>query len=100
MIIYNVTVNIEDSVHDDWLQWMKKVHIPEVMSTGCFVEYRFARVMVEEESGTTYSIQYLTKNMDSLMDYRNNFAQKLQADTSARYGNQLVAFRTLLELID
>ncbi|NCF42859.1 MAG: DUF4286 family protein, partial [Bacteroidetes bacterium] len=23
MIIYNVTINIEDSVHSEWLKWMK-----------------------------------------------------------------------------
>ena len=100
MIIYNVTVNIEDSVHHDWLHWMKEVHIPEVMSTGCFLEFRFAKVLVDEESGTTYSIQYLTRNMESLQDYRDNFGPALQAKTLERYSNKFVAFRTLLELVD
>ncbi len=99
MIIYNVTVNVEDSVHDDWLQWMKEVHIPDVMSTGCFVENRFARVLIEEESGRTYSIQYLAKGMDSLQDYQDNFAAKLQREHLDRYQNKFVAFRTLLELV-
>ncbi|MGQ3086877.1 DUF4286 family protein, partial [Flavobacterium sp.] len=30
MIIYNVTINIDDSVHDKWLTWMMEKHIPEV----------------------------------------------------------------------
>ena len=37
-IIYNVTVNIDDSVHDEWLEWMQTQHIPDVMSTGYFLE--------------------------------------------------------------
>ncbi|MEO8448027.1 MAG: DUF4286 family protein, partial [bacterium] len=28
MILYNVTVNVDDSVHDEWLEWMKTIHIP------------------------------------------------------------------------
>lgn len=31
MIIYNVTVNIEHNVHDEWLKFMKDEHIPDVM---------------------------------------------------------------------
>ena len=34
MIIYNLTINLEDSIHDDWLEWMKKNHMPDVMRTG------------------------------------------------------------------
>jgi hypothetical protein len=33
MIIYNVTINVEDSIHYDWLSWIKP-HIKEVLSTG------------------------------------------------------------------
>ncbi|MEG1025142.1 MAG: DUF4286 family protein, partial [Flavobacterium sp.] len=28
MIIYNVTTNIHESVHDQWLKWMQEKHIP------------------------------------------------------------------------
>ncbi|MEQ9302638.1 MAG: DUF4286 family protein, partial [Marinoscillum sp.] len=36
MILYNITVNVQEGVQEDWLNWMKAVHIPEVMQTGCF----------------------------------------------------------------
>ena len=48
MIIYNVTVNIEDDVHEDWITWMKTTHIPEVMSTGYFLENKIAKVSNSE----------------------------------------------------
>ncbi|MFK7749673.1 MAG: DUF4286 family protein, partial [Kordia sp.] len=55
MYIYNVTINIAESVHDEFLIWIKK-HIPEVLATGKFTEARFTQVLVEEEmEGTTYS---------------------------------------------
>ena len=34
MYIYNVTTNIDESVHDEWLHWMKEIHIPDVLATG------------------------------------------------------------------
>ena len=38
MIVYNVTVNIDKNIVDDWLTWMKEIHIPEVMKTGFFIK--------------------------------------------------------------
>jgi hypothetical protein len=98
MILYNVTVNIDPEVHQDWVQWMKTKHIPDVLSTGLFIENRFFRVMsTEEGEGFTYSVQYFLENMDQYEKYRMEFAPTLQAEHSSRYKDKFVAFRTLLE---
>ncbi|MCB9224423.1 MAG: DUF4286 family protein [Crocinitomicaceae bacterium] len=98
MIIYNVTVNIDEDVHDDWFDWMTNVHIKDVMDTGLFLEARFSRILAEEEGGRSYSIQYLCKDMDTLDEYQRDFAPKLQMDHTNRYGGKFVAFRTLLRV--
>ena len=100
MIIYNVTVNIESGIAEEWVSWMKETHIPDVMGTGLFVENRFARVLVEEEQGVTYSIQYLCHDNASLLEYQEKHAPRLQAEHTSRYEGRFVAFRTLLELVD
>ena len=99
MIIYNVTVNINDEVHQEWLQWMKEVHVPDVMATGMFLANKICKVMVQEQSGTTYSIQYTCKNMETLEYYQEHFASKLQQEHSKKYEGKFVAFRTLLEVV-
>lgn len=98
MYIYNVTVNIEESVHDDWLAWMKSVHIPDVLATGLFIDNRLCQVMVDEEQGITYSIQYRLKDLSHLKTYQEKFAAKLQAEHLARYRDKFVAFRTILRI--
>lgn len=98
MYIYNVTVNIEESVMEDWLQWMRETHIPDVMETGLFTGNRLCRVMVEEESGVTYSIQYEVKDMETLQLYHDVYAAKLQEEHRKRYENKFVAFRTVLKV--
>jgi hypothetical protein len=99
MIIYNVTINIDDDVRDEWIKWMKEVHIPEVMGTGHFTEYKMCKVLVNEDSGTTYSIQYTCTSMDELEAYQKNHAPELQQKTKNKYEGKFVAFRTLLEVI-
>jgi len=100
MYIYNVTVNIDDTVKDEWLKWMQEIHIPDVLETGMFLSNRFCRVMVDEESGTTYSIQYLVKDLESYKLYQELYAPKLQKEHNAKFEGKFVAFRTMLEMLD
>ncbi len=99
MIIYNVTVNIDLDVHDPWVEWMKEVHIPDVMATGLFLESRMLRVLAEDEGGITYAIQYTAADMDHYERYRNEHAARLQAATQENFGGKFAAFRTLLEVV-
>lgn len=98
MYIYNVTVNIEDSAHDEWLTWMKETHIPDVMDTGLFISNRILQVMVEEDNGTTYSIQYEVRDMETLQLYQQVYAPKLQQEHKDRFEGKFVAFRTILRV--
>jgi len=97
MIIYNVTVNIDNDVHEDWLNWMKEKHIPDVVATGCFTEGNIFRILVDEQQGTSYSIQYAANSMADIERYREQFAPELQQEHMERYKDKFVAFRTLLE---
>ena len=100
MIIYNVTINIEESISQEWLYWMQKIHIPEVMKTGIFVSAKITRVMVEEQMGDiTYSIQYLCESKAKLNEYQVQFAPKLQQKHTQKFEGKFIAYRTLLEVI-
>ena len=100
MIIYNVTVNIEDSIHDEWLKWIKN-HIPQVLATGKFIDARLTQVLVEEEmGGTTYAVQYKAKSREALDSYYKNDAEKLKQEGLLKFADKMLAFRTELEIID
>src|SRR5690242_1768930 len=97
MIIYNVTVKIDLSAHDLWLNWIKEEHIPDMLSTGCFVSSKMYRVLQEDETdGITYSIQYFAENITKYFDYKEHFANEMQQRGLARFEGKFVAFRTLL----
>ncbi|MCO5260059.1 MAG: DUF4286 family protein [Crocinitomicaceae bacterium] len=100
MILYNVTVNIDHSVHDEWLEWMLTKHIPDVMQTGCFIESRISKVHGEEDGGVTYAIQYLAPNQDQYDVYQQLFAPKLQHEHSMKFQGKFGAFRTVLTIVE
>ena len=99
MIIYNVTINVEDSIELEWLKWMQQVHIPDVLNTGLFFEYRMCRLLVEEESGTTYTIQYTAKSLEDYHLYQKQHAPRLQQEVLKKFGDKFVAFRSLMEVL-
>jgi len=99
MFIYNVTINIDTAIHDSWLNWMKKEHIPAMLATGKFSSALMSRVLVEEEmGGLTYSVQYKTDSKETLEKYYAEDADTLRAQSKGFEG-KFVAFRTELEII-
>jgi hypothetical protein len=98
MILYNVTVSIDENVADEWLVWMKDVHIPDVMKTGIFTESRICKILAHEEGGLSYSVQYLAASMDDYERYEREHAPALQQDHTSRYQGKFAAFRTLLRV--
>jgi hypothetical protein len=99
MIIYNVTLNVDTDVHEEWLAWMKSIHIPEVMATGLFLDNRICRVLSDDDGGITYAVQYTCADMATYERYKSEHAPRLQAETQKRYGGRFAAFRTLLEVL-
>lgn len=100
-ILYNVTVNIDHNTHEEWVEWMKSTHIPDVMATGKFLTYQLQRIIeTENETGVTYSIQYLSPNMQTYREYHENYSETLQAEHAKKYNGKYAAFRTLMEVLD
>lgn len=101
MILYNVTVAIDKGVEDDWVVWMKNEHIPEVMETGKFVDFKFYKVMAQQDDqATSYSIQYFAESMKELQLYMAIDAAELQKQALLRFPDKFAAFRTVLQSVD
>jgi hypothetical protein len=99
MIIYNVTISILDSsIEKLWLEWMQQIHIPDVMKTKKFSDYKICKVLVEGEC--TYAIQYSCKDQETLNEYLEHFAPKLMEEHTKKFNGKFGAFRTFLELIE
>ena len=100
MIIYNVTIHIDESIHDEWLEWIK-AHIPKVLATGLFLKATFTKVLVEESmGGLTYSIQYLAHSKEALASFHKQHAPAFEVEELQKFADKMLAFRTELEWID
>lgn len=102
MILYNVTINIDNSVAKEWLTWMKEVHLPEIMATTYFIRFQICKMLTEYEDndGTTYAIQLFARHIADLEEYQRDFEAELQNKHQARYPNKYVTFHSILEVMD
>src|SRR5574343_1816471 len=99
MYIYNVTVNVDADIHDEWFLYMKETHIPDVMNTGCFTKNQMVKVLNVNDEGFTYSIQYYFNTMEDITRYQKEHAPRLQLEVKEKYADKFAAFRTLLEIV-
>jgi hypothetical protein len=100
MILYNVTVSLDPNIEQEWLNWMRSKHIPDVLETGCFKESRLSRIHGEEEGGVTYSVMYVSPSQVLMDLYQEKFAPVLQQEHSAKYEGKFAAFRTFLTIVE
>jgi hypothetical protein len=99
MIIYSVTIAIETRIESEWLDWMKRIHIPDVLRTNCFSKCRTYKVLDSGGNESTYVIQYHCLSIEEYHRYRDSFAPALQRDHSDRFAGSFRASRQLLEEI-
>src|SRR5215218_8998775 len=100
MLIYNVTIKVEESIADAWLEWLLVEHIADIMRTGCFSSYKVVRLLeIDDSEGPTYAIQY---HADSKADYDRYIelhAPLFRQKSIDKWGDRFIAFRSLMQVV-
>lgn len=101
MLIYNVTIKVQEPIHEVWLKWLKEEHVPEVLATGCFANATIVKLLeVDDSEGPTYAIQYVAESKALYNLYIENFAGILRQKSFDKWGNQFMGFRSLMQVIN
>jgi hypothetical protein len=100
VIVYNLTMQVDWSIASDWLNWQKTENIPQILRTKLFDAFKIYRLLEQEDQeGPTYTIQFFTSSQENYRKYHVQFAPVLGQKAFARWGNKIVAHRTLMELV-
>jgi hypothetical protein len=99
-IIYNVTVKVENQIADDWIKWLFKEHIPAIMQTGCFFNYKVVRLLeVDDSEGPTFAIQYSAGSKADYNRYMELYAAAFRNASFDKWGEQFIAFRSVMQIV-
>lgn len=101
MFVYNVTIKVSKEIQAAWLLWLREEHIPEVLSTGCFIDASVYRLLeVDDSEGPTYSVQYKAESKAQYNLYIEQHAAALRQKSFEKWGDRFIAFRSLLQAVD
>ncbi len=101
MIIFNTTYHADHTRKDEFIGWLKEVYIPTTLQHGSLHEPQLTRIFADnEEEGVSLSLQFKTANSEVLSHWHEACGAALMAELQKRFGNQVLGFSTLLEVID
>ena len=84
---YEVTMEVDSSISEEWVEYMRSEHIPEVMQTGVFMSCQFLRIIEPAKEGLEcFRITYEAKSLSAIQAYRAELSPELQRKHNARYG--------------
>ncbi|MGI4021302.1 MAG: DUF4286 family protein [Janthinobacterium lividum] len=100
MFIYNITILIDESIEQKWLNWIKPNFIQVVMETGFFQSSQLLQVTDSPNEGLTYCLQFRTNEISSMQSYQNLYASQIENEHLLAFQNQLVTFSSTMKIID
>jgi hypothetical protein len=101
MFIYNITTKVTWTIHDEWIEWMKEIHTLEVVNTGCFTNVTILRLLdIDENEGPTYAVQYLAESKALYNRYIEKYAPTFRQELFDKWGNDFIAFRSLMQVVN
>ena len=99
MIIYSITTAMEESIENQWVEFMKASHISLIMETGCFKDYRFVRIISGEGQDVSYNLQLRCHSYAQLTDFRSKHELVLEKIIQSNFQGKYAAFQSVLEQV-
>lgn len=100
MIIYNVTMKVDWTICEEWLQWMQNKYIPKMIDTGCFEKHQFVQLLqIDDTEGPTFAAQYYATTFSNYDHYLKTYAPSFNDILREKWGDKCLAFSTLMKVI-
>lgn len=99
-IAYTVITTLDRSVEKEWVDWMRRVHLQEMLHTEKFIQALLFKKQNEKDvQKVTYVAQYLAPNREALERYYAENARDLRRG-AVRFKEKSIYSRMELELIE
>ncbi|MBC7913761.1 MAG: DUF4286 family protein [Pyrinomonadaceae bacterium] len=100
MILYNITVILEETIETEWREWVTNAFIPNALSSNLLVSHRLLKVIDSPNEGVTYCMQFIADHLESYNQFMNNHAAALLSTHTQQFQNRAVFFSTVMEFIN
>ena len=100
-VLYEVTVELDDPAAEEWLRWMRDVHVPDVLATGCFAGCGITRLIEPRPAAGRqgFVLVYRSRTLAAYNEYLEHHAPRLQRMHAKRYAGRFVSARRVRQLM-
>ena len=100
MLIYNTTYHVEEDQEKYFLIWIQEYYFPEIEKNGILHVPRILRVLSHREEGSAcFSVQFEVEDSAQLHRWHCEQGVKLNDELLRIFGDKVVGFPTLMEVI-
>ncbi|GAA4829908.1 DUF4286 family protein [Algivirga pacifica] len=101
MIVYNVTVNVDEAIAHEWVAWMKGQFLPALAKMGGYESHRLLHLQDEiaESNGQTFAMQINLKGVEALLAFQGGAEKEFFQLMNVKYRGKYAAFATTLKEI-
>ncbi len=100
MFVYNITIKVDNAILEEWIEWQKDEHIPDIMSTNLFDNYNFFRLLDQDDTdGQTFVFQYYTQVRKNYDQYIQKYASVFREKAVVKWGDGVFAVRSLMQSV-
>lgn len=99
MLIYNTTFQVDDEVRENFLIWIKESYIPEVERQGMLTQPRLCNLLSHRGDGSSFSLQWEVESSSLLHRWHREQGAKQHEELTKLFGDKVIGFPTLMEVI-
>lgn len=100
MVLYNLTIIIDEAINIEWQNWIKTVFIPKISETNLFISHRLLKVLNSPNEGITYCLQFVAENEEKYETFASEHAPSIMELHTQKFRNQCVSFSSLMEYME
>lgn len=99
MIIYSISYHVNEAIAEEWIHWLKEVHLPRVMMSERFFRHTLQELLepLPLDGVRTFNLQLYTLELNHLHTYWDEDAEILDGAMIERFGEQLSYFETVMQ---
>lgn len=98
-VIYNITYSMASSFHEEWMGWLKNIYIPAMEASGCFYKTVVLKLRSDDAGSLTYAVQFYAAGEEDYQRFNNMHKSSIEQSRSNRWGEEVLFFTTVLEVV-
>lgn len=101
MFVYNLTIQVDNKILQQWLKWQKEEYLPRIMAMNLFADIKFFELLeLNDPDASTFVLQHFIESKEKYDKFINVDAPALREKYLTKWGDNIITFNTLMQIVN